>query len=255
MAKAKDVPVTEELDDAETPETPEPEDTEDTAEDLDEVDAEGETEEEPAAAAEEEAETVEPVKPQKKPASDTIRELRARAQRAERELEESRRRPDPLVQAELERRTKAEEEEVLVSGDPAKIAKFYSDRATRDSDQKFNRLAFGVADTADRTSFETLVATNKAYAAVADEVEERLAQARAQGMNPQRRALANMLIGERVAKRGGAARTRAETRAGKEIERQQARPGSPRGDVTPQRRQPRNTHEEIGKRLDDSGQL
>jgi hypothetical protein len=238
----------EEIPETETEEVEEPE----TAE-------EAETEQEP----EPEAEGEEP-EPQPLPvAAGRKAHLRERAQRAEREAAELRqrvealeRRPAPADPAAAERQAAAEreaEERILLTQDPAQIAKFYSDRSERKSEQKLNQVIHHVVDTSDRTSFQGMCAANPLYASIADEVEKRLAVVRQQGMNPQRIALAHLILGERVAARGKGAKTRQERQAAGEQERQRGRSSTARSDVAGGGRPRQDTHAARAKRLDESG--
>jgi hypothetical protein len=198
--------------------------------------------------------------PAAKPASRAqrrIQSLTERLEQAERALAEMRQRPalvDPAASRAAEERERQAEEQVLLTGDPGQIAKFYADRAQRQADAKLNTVLGHVVDTSDRTTFQTLCSSNPVYASVADEVERRLADARAKGANPQRLALAHLILGERVANRTKGAKTRQEWRAAIERRRQSVRPGGGRSDVNPQRRR-QDTHEARAKRLDESGQM
>lgn len=196
--------------------------------------------------------------PPPKPASRAqrrIQSLTERLEKAERELAEVRQRPapvDPAVARAAEERERQAEEHVLLTGDPGQIAKFYADRAQRQADAKLNTVLGHVVDTSDRTTFQTLCSSNPVYASISDEVEKRLADARRQGANPQRLALAHLILGERVANRTKGAKTRQERRAATERQRQAAKPGGARSDVAATRRK-QDSQEARAKRLDESG--
>ena len=254
-------PETEELD--ADPEETEAETETEEGNEPEEVEAEAEegTEPETEVEAEAEAETEDEPEPAPKPLSRAARRIQSldeRLKKTERELQEARRRPaapDPNAIAEQQRREREDEEAVLLTSDSGKIAKFYADRATRQADQKFNGLAAHLLDTSDKTTFQTLVNSNPTYAQVAEEVEERLANARSQGMNPQRIAIAHLILGERVAKRAKPAATRQRKQAAVVNGRQVGRPGNARSDVTTGRRPSGDTQTKRATRLDESGLL
>lgn len=199
--------------------------------------------------------------PAPKPPSRAARRIQAldtRLKTLERENAELKRRPaapDPTAIAEQHRREAAEEEAALLTGDAGRIAKFYSDRATRQVDQRLNQIAFHSADIADKTAFSGELVKHPELAAVADEVEDRLAQARAGGINPQRFALAKILFAERILSRSKPAKTRQTRQAATANARQAARPGSGRSDVPAGSRRTGDTQAKRGQRLDESGLL
>lgn len=156
-----------------------------------------------------------------------------------------------------------EEQQVVLTGDPAQIARFYNERSTRQVNERLGRTEFFTADNADRTAFERACDRFPAYDKVADEVEKRLGMARQQGMNPQRVALAKLIIGERYVERMPAAKNRQQKQADGEKRRQQARPSSARSDQGSGRASGnrgtgggrQSEHEARARRLDDSGSL
>lgn len=221
--------------------------------------AEAETEEETEAEAE--GETEDEVEEEPRPSRGNRqfgalraenRELRERLDRLERGGSQ---RPDPNAEAERQRREQQEEENILLSGDVGKIAKFYSDRSARQAQAQITQVVSHVVDRGDKQDFRALCAENPAVAAIAADVEKQLVISRSQGLNPTREALAKYMLGERLLSRAKGAKTRQEKRAGVERQRQQARPGTSRSDVTSSGRRTRDTHADRGKRLDDSGLL
>lgn len=255
MAQARE---TDEVEDVEeTVETAEETETEEV--ETEETVEETETEEETEAEAEEEAEeTAAPVKPQSR-AARRIQSLNERLAKAERDLEEVRRRPapvDPNAAAEQARRDAEEDERVILSGDAGAIARHFAQKSEKRVEAKLGAVVNHVVDAADKTEFRALCAEKPSLASVRDEVEEELAKSRAQGLNPKREYLAYIILGRRIASREKGARTRQEKRAGEERRRQQSRPGSARSDVS---RQPSrggsSEHEKRAKRLDESGLL
>ena len=227
---------------------------------IEEADPEDAAEEaEPEEEAEADGEEAEPAPAAKPPsrAARRIQSLNERLEKAERELEEVKRRPaapDPAAAAAAQAREKAEEDEVNLSGDTARIAQFYSGRAERRAEARFEGLARHVVDSSDRTTFAAACASNPTLASIADEVERQLVTYRAQGGNPQRLFVARLILGERVEQRAKGAKTRQGKRAAADIQRQTARPGAARSDVQTGRKR-QDSHEARAKRLDESGQL
>ena len=255
-----DDPETEQVEDQETPaETEEVEEIEGEEPDGEEPEGDGE---EAEAEADGEAEDGEEEPPRRQRGSDrdenlgNLRrqntELRERLDRIERGQQQ---RPDPNAEQERQRREAAEEEQVLLTGDVGKIAKFYSDRSARESRAQISQVVNHVVDAADKTEFRALCAENPALKAIAADVEKQLVQSRAQGLNPKREALAKYLLGERMLSRAKGAKTRQEKTAAQGRERQRARPGASRSDVNSSGRPKRDSQAERAKRLDESGML
>lgn len=252
---------------AEDAETPEVEEQEEPAEaeeveDAEEAEPEGE-EPEGESEADPEPEGEEPEEPPKRSKSDREENL-GKLRRENRDLHErierlergGTRQPDPAAAAEAQRREREEDEQVILSADPARISQHFATKVERRLEGRVNQVVSAVVDTADRTEFRSLCAENQSVAAVKDEVERRLQVARSNGLNPKREALAFYIIGERVAQRAKGSRTRQERRAATDRDRQRARPGAARSDVSSRReRGGRDTHAERAKRLDESGQL
>lgn len=243
-----------ELDETEVLDEEETEETEE--EEPDELEAEAE-QPEPEPEEEPQRPPQQPPKPQSR-AARRIQSLTGEVKTLKRQLGDLQRRPaapDPAAAARQEQQEREAEERVLLTNDPAQISRFFAERETKKADQRLNGALFHMLDANDRSTFELAAQRNTALASVADEVEERLATARQQGMNPQRVAIARMILGERLEKRAGAAKTRQTTRATARNQRQVARPGNPRGDVQTSRRQSADTHAARAKRLDESGLL
>lgn len=226
-----------------------------TEETVEEAETEEETDE--AEAEETETEEVE-TRPQTR-GNRQFGELRRQLRETRQELEtlkRGRQAPDPGAAAAQAQRDKEEEERVLLSGDPAAISRFFSERAEKRIEGRLSALASHTVDSADKARFERLCAKNPTIAAIEDEVEDKLAEFRANGANPQREAVAYYLLGQRMAKRGPAARTRQERKAATERQRQQARPGNSRSDTPRTPARGRLTEQQArAKRLDESGML
>lgn len=170
--------------------------------------------------------------------------------------------PDPQVQARQQREQQdaAREQELILQGDTVGLARFYKDQASREINERVGRVEYHSADAADKSEFRAFIADNPAAASVRDEVEDRLAMARQQGMNPRRDALAKLILGERMLKRAGGAKTRQQRGADREQQRQRARPTGSRSDQgggqpSGRQRQANDSHAALGARLDDSGEL
>jgi hypothetical protein len=99
------------------------------------------------------------------------------------------------------------------------------------TDARIARMEFEGWDTRDRLSYDSLAAREPVAVKLKDDVEKALAQERAQGRNPSRESILKYLIGERALSGKNRASGRAQKTATANRERQQARPGSSRGDT------------------------
>lgn len=186
--------------------------------------------------------------------------LRAENRRLRDELAQQGRTPPPDQSRAIEdrRRREAEEDErIALSGDPVAISQHFAARATATLSERLGRSEFFMADNADQAAFERQVQRQPMLAGLEDEVERRLGIARSQGMNPQRIALAKIVLADRILQRSGGAKTRQQRKGAAKVQRQQARPASARNDVGggQRRSEGQNTQAARAKRLDESGQL
>jgi hypothetical protein len=97
---------------------------------------------------------------------------------------------------------------------------------------RLNAIQFEAQDSADRTAFEGLCSRNPTAASLKDEVESQLRQLRAAGTTAPRETVLKYLIGERALSRAPRAKAKAERSAAANRQRQSARPGSARSDVS-----------------------
>lgn len=216
----------------------------------------------------------EPVEPEPEPAprargsepSRAARRIQTLTEKVRR-LEEERRQPPPQpaydFAAEQRRRQAeeaAEEERVLLTGDPAAIARHYSEKSTREVRQQLGALAQQTADANDRAAFDRECDRNPMVARMRRDVERELETARRNGHHPTRDAIVNYLLGKKIRERAPGAQTRQQRRADGDRQRQRTRPGNSRGDTGGGaqgggRRNDQNSHAARAKRLDESGML
>ena len=188
------------------------------------------------------AERVEVRQPSK--AQREIRKLRARAQAAERDAREAR---------EMSARNSGQIDMLSrqSSGPSAADRQAEQERINAMSEREYadyklglerNTIAaamqqdrFNLNDRLDKSDFRMACQTNKAFAAVAEQVETKLAEMRRQGQTAEREVIAKYLIGERAVQRalkgGDGRRERADT----ERARQTARPTRSGSDVAVER--------------------
>lgn len=156
-----------------------------------------------------------------------LREAREAKERAER-LEQELRRVQTQPSAEDARR----ERERLEAMDPYERAQYERDQRMDRIERALQQSTFQSQDAADRASFLAKAQGSQALAAVADEVETRLAALRQNGSNVDRETLAKFLIGERALARSTKARTRAAKEGADRVRRNTvAPPAASRSDV------------------------
>lgn len=177
----------------------------------------------------------------RKPGSEKFRELRRRAQDAEdraRRAEEAAYRAEgaasfaanPRRDPEADRRA---EEERVNAMTPEQRADYRADQVRNETQRNQAQSEFRTTDRLDRIEFDNLCGRNKAYASVAKDVEDELKKLRARGQNVDRKVIANVMLGERAAKRaegGGRERQQGDRQRPK-----QARRGGGESDVAPVR--------------------
>ena len=185
----------------------------------------------------------------------TPRNLRRRAQEAERALATER-----AEKAALDARLRALESRQAT--DPAAAARAAAERAERrrmmapdelvaDVTQELRQdfggalqaLQFQQGDALDRTEFRASAATSKARAAYVDRVEALLASERAAGRNHTRDALFKYLYGEDMEKRASRAAPGQRRAAAARVAGQTTRPAGARGGAPAGRRQPADGYE------------
>lgn len=165
--------------------------------------------------------------------NEVVREARAQAARMQERV-------DRLEREAGERNSARSQEEennrVALMSEPERID-HYRQKDRAEMQRELFGLKFQMADTSDKTSFESKAARVPAFAKVQDEVEQILADERRQGRNPTRENIATHLIGKMAIERA----TRANGKQGKAAaagrQRQAARPTGARSDVSSDRRQ------------------
>ena len=131
---------------------------------------------------------------------------------------------DPYQQAELRR----QEQERIQLMPPDQMAQYFANQAEQRVRQQMQQEAFNTRDMIDRQNFENRKISDPAARRLASQVENYLGAARAQGMNPTRMAVYQLLIGQEYLERADAARTRDRRNGQRAIARQTTQPGSAR---------------------------
>lgn len=176
-------------------------------------------------------------------ASETIRELRARAQAAEAREAEATRRADDAARSRNAEAFQQQEQERLERMTP-------DERVDYRVNQAVAPLRFQTWDTNDRVAFDGLANRNSAVAAIKDEVEQVFQERVRTGNAVDRSTIATFLIGQKAlnkAPRAKAAGARASA-AGRD--RNSVRPPASRGDSAPAGRRAVNEAEARRKRLE-----
>jgi len=242
-------PGDEELDDsveAEEDEAPEGEDAEEEPAEAAEGEDEGEGDE-PEGEDEEAGDEEPPAEPPRRRANETIRELRARARRAEEERDRYVREragtgADPdKARRDYEAAEAQRLEQARLEG-PEKVAEYYYQRSQRENAARINGQANMQFEREDSREFRSLQREIPAYARVKDWVEDYIAKQRAMGNYAiSREAVAKYRLGELAIERaanGGGKRQR--DSAERRIERQRVRAPSGGSDVQRPARTSRN---------------
>jgi len=224
-------------------ETPE---ADDGARDDDAGDGEGEGE----GGEDEEVLAEEPPAPRRGGGSQTIREQRRRAQDAERELAEERRQrqedrqrlvaleqrltQDPQAQA----RAEQEWQQRLEMMTPAEQAQAIMQRGRQEFGAALQQVQFQANDRADKQAYDAEARVNPIFKKYQPEVERVLAAERAQGRNPDREVILDVLYGREMRQRAARAAP-AQRRAGAaRVAGQQTRPTGARSTAPAASRRP-----------------
>ncbi len=187
--------------------------------------------------------------------AETPRNLRRRAQEAERALA-----AEKAERAALDVRLRSLEQRQAV--DPAAQARAAAERAerrrmmspdelaadvTQEIEQRFNgafqTLQFQHGDQLDLQRYESAAARSKVRADYQPRVEALLASERARGNNPTRDAIFKYLLGEDTEARAARAAPAQRKAAGARVAAQTTRPGGARGAAVPGRRAPAGSYE------------
>lgn len=175
-----------------------------------------------------------------------LRREREARERLERSLEARPATPSrPQHEIEAERRERL----ALMSADEK--AEFFAEETRLQTRQELARIEFNSADRSDRAEFRALCREDRAVAAVAEEVEQRLADMRRRGENTDRETIATFIIGQRARAKQTEARTKAVRKRETDLDRERARPGSGArsGAERPNGKNQLNTREALRKRL------
>lgn len=181
--------------------------------DLEDIVDDVDIEDEEALKLDDDLEDAPPPEP-KKPLTRGQREivnLRKRAQDAERDAREARELAakasggvDALTRSFQQPRVDPrEEQERVAQMSDREYATYLQDRERAQIQQAFAQTNFQTADAVDQVRFDRLTEKNPAYAAIADEVENRLNKLRSQNQNVDRKTIANLILGEKAAARAG----------------------------------------------------
>jgi len=101
---------------------------------------------------------------------------------------------DPYRQAELER----QEAERLAMMDPVQAARHIASQERQRTDQQLARMNVETFDRLDRITWDNIKSRETAARRLDPQVEQYLAAARAQGMNPTRENIYNLLMGQEI---------------------------------------------------------
>lgn len=185
----------------------------------------------------------------------TPRNLRRRAQEAERERDDARRQLQDVSarQANLEARlandpgaqarSAAEEAERLAIMTPAEVGRYFYQKGLNETRQALFQQQFQTHEAFDKRKYDEAARTSKLHQRYHKEVDDVLRAERAQNRNPDREDILNHLIGRDVRDRAGRAAPVQRRQAQARVAGQQARPGGARGDAPAGRRPAAGTYE------------
>lgn len=134
--------------------------------------------------------------------------------------------------AETTRQTEAQERERLSQMDPEQRLEYLIAKQSNQHRSELQQLRFEMADSADKTAFESMAARNPVASKLRTEVEERLAELRRGGTTAPRETVLKYLIGERALANAGRAKGKAQRAADVNRVRQTGKPSAARGDVS-----------------------
>lgn len=174
--------------------------------------------------------------PRRKGASDTIRELRARAQteseartRLEQQLQDTSARLARLEKPAAQEREPTREEMALWT--PDEVMDYKLGKSNKAFQATLQQIQWNTYETGDKAAFNALKATDPLAQRYGDEVETRLQAMRAQGQNVDRERLLTFIIGEKARANSGKAKAKQTGDGQRRIERQTTRPGTQRSDT------------------------
>ena len=175
------------------------------------------------------------------------REANTRAERLERELQDIRAERQRQTVQTQEREPSAEEMS-LWSTD--QIVQYRLDKATGKFNQTLQQMQFQNQESADKTSFHSLCASDSRAKKYADEVETRLLELRRQGQNAQREVILKYLLGEKLLQQSAKATSQQRKQGEQRIARQRGSNPPPRSD-TRAGRQAETEAEKRARRLEN----
>jgi len=175
------------------------------------------------------------------------REANTRAERLEREVQEMRAERQRQT-AQTQEREPSAEEMSLWSTD--QIVQYRLDKATGKFNQTLQQMQFQNQESSDKTSFQSLCATDARAKKYADEVETRLLELRRQGQNAQREVILKYLLGEKLLQQSAKATSQQRKQGEQRIARQRGSNPPPRSD-TRAGRQAETEAEKRAKRLEN----
>lgn len=217
----------------------------DGADDLDTLDEllGLEPEEEPAEDHQEQQQTEDETPPQPRQPTRAERRIRALREDRERLAEENRRlrdlalsqtrqpapqQPDPYHQAEAKRL----EDERVAQMMPHEASAYYANKAKQEMSNEVLRARVEVADILDQQNFRQICRDEPMAEKLSTEVDNLLARYRAQGSNPTRESLYNILVAQQVRPRLNRTEIERQRRRGRaSLDRERTRPGASRSNV------------------------
>jgi hypothetical protein len=140
--------------------------------------------------------------------------------------------PDPYRRVEEER----QEAERVAQMMPHEQAAYYARKTEQQFSQQLMRQNLETRDLFDRQIYQSLCAQEPMAQRLANEVENTLAQARNQGMNPTREAIYNLLVGQEVRNRAKKQTDRQRKNGQARIAAQTTQPGGSRSTAAGGRR-------------------
>lgn len=175
---------------------------------------------------------------------DTIKQLRVRAQEAERARDaerqefqrrlteiETRQRAPQQISPEEQARRQAEEQARLEMMTPAEVARYFAEQTERRVAAAVGSIQFQTADQIDRQAFEAEARSNPLLRPIKDKVESLLQQERAQGRNTNRLIVAKYVLGDELMTRHSQRAPQQRRAANGRVQRQTTTPANGGGDA------------------------
>ncbi len=195
-----------------------------------------------------EEEAVDEPAPRRGGGSPTVRAQRRRAQEAEqraaaleRELQEQRSQLQQISQRlasdpAAAQRAEQEWQQRLEMMTPAEAAQAVMARGRQEFGAAFQQLQFQQNDRLDKQAYDAAARTDPVFKKYQPEVERILAAERAQGRNPDRETILDVLYGREMRQRAAKAAPAQRAAAARRVAGQQGRPTGSRGNVAPRGR-------------------